>query len=129
MSLSVDTVVVPVTFEPDKPNELNMERAIQVRSDHWVIVSEATVAALDLACKLAGETGIVHLTHATLDLSPTAAVHGPAAPRAASGFAQVRGRRGTRPSLGHLPACGVSWEDPERPPSRSCTSQRASHMV
>ena len=78
MSLSVDTVVVPVTFEPDKPNALNMERAIQVRSNHWVIVSEATVAALDLACKLAGETGVVHLTHATLDLSPTAAVHGPA---------------------------------------------------
>ncbi len=78
MSLSVETVVVPVTFEPDKPNELNADRAIQVRSDHWVIVSEATVAALDLACKIAGDTGKVHLVHATLDLSPTAAVHGPA---------------------------------------------------
>jgi nucleotide-binding universal stress UspA family protein len=78
MSLAVDTVVVPVTFEPDKPTELNADRAIQVRSDHWVIVSEATVAALDMACRMVSETGKVHLTHATLDLSPTAAVHGPA---------------------------------------------------
>lgn len=78
MSLALETVVVPVTFEPDKPNELNAERAIQVRSDHWVIVSETTVAALQLACKMISETGKVHLTHATLDLSPTAAVHGPA---------------------------------------------------
>ncbi len=78
MSLAVETVVVPVTFEPDKPTELNMERAIEVRSDHWVIVSEATVAAIKLACKMVSETGKVHLSHATLDLSPTAAVHGPA---------------------------------------------------
>jgi len=75
MALSVDIVVVPVTFEPDHPTELNAERAIEVRTDHWVIVNEATVAALRLATRV-GET--VHLVHATLDLSPTAAVHGPA---------------------------------------------------
>jgi nucleotide-binding universal stress UspA family protein len=78
MSLSVETVIVPVTFEPAKPNELNVERAIQVRDDHWVILSQATVAALDLACRLASEGGVVHIAHATLDLSPAATMHGPA---------------------------------------------------
>lgn len=78
MSLSVETVVVPITFEPAKPNELNVERAIQVREDHWVILSQATVAALNLACQLAGDQGTVHLAHATLDLSPAATIHGPA---------------------------------------------------
>ncbi len=78
MSLAVETVVVPVTFEPDKPNALKMDRAVEVRPDHWVIVSEATVAAIKLACRMVSETGSIHLSHATLDLSPTAAVHGPA---------------------------------------------------
>lgn len=78
MSLSVETVVVPVTFESAKPNELNVERSIQVREDHWVILSKATVAAVNLACRLAGDEGTVHLAHATLDLSPAATMHGPA---------------------------------------------------
>lgn len=77
MSLALKTVVVPVTFEPDKPTELNVDRAIQVRDDHWVIINEATVAALGMACKMVAEDGRVHLLHATLDLSPTAAIHGP----------------------------------------------------
>lgn len=78
MSLSVETVVVPVTFEPAKPNELNVERAIQVREDHWVILSKASVAALNLASRLVGDGGTVHIAHATLDLSPTAVLHDPA---------------------------------------------------
>ncbi|MCR9161366.1 MAG: universal stress protein [Nannocystaceae bacterium] len=78
MSLSVDTVVVPVTFEPAKPAEINVERAIKVRDDHWVMLSQASVAALKLACELASDGGTVHIAHATLDLSPTATMHGPA---------------------------------------------------
>lgn len=79
MSLALQTVVVPVTFEQDKPNELNVDRAIKVHDDHWVIVNEATVAALAMACKMVAEDGRLHLLHATMDLSPTAAIHGPGA--------------------------------------------------
>lgn len=77
MSLALQTVVVPVTFEPDKPGELNVDRAINVRDDHWVIVNKATVSALEMACKMVAEDGRLHLLHATMDLSPTAAMHGP----------------------------------------------------
>lgn len=77
MSLALQTVVVPVTFEPDSPTELNVDRAIKVREDHWVVVNEATVAALDLASKMVAEGGRLHLLHATLDLGPAAVFHGP----------------------------------------------------
>ncbi len=77
MSLALKTVVVPVTFEPDTPGELNVDRAIKVRDDHWVIITQATVAALSMACKMVAEDGRLHLLHATMDLSPTAVVYGP----------------------------------------------------
>lgn len=89
MSLSLQTVVVPVTFEPDNPTELNVDRAIKVRDDHWVVVNEATVAALALACKMVAKDGRLHLLHATLDLSPTAVFHGPDSMLIPTGMDQI----------------------------------------
>ncbi len=77
MSVALDTVLVPVSFEPDTPTSLAMDRAIEVRPQHWVVATEATIEAIKMATRLVSETGTVHLVHATVDLRPTAAMHGP----------------------------------------------------
>ncbi len=75
VSNAFGTLVVPITFETAESNELALDRAIEIRQQHWVVASESTIAALRLAAKLASG-GTLHLVHATLDLRATAALHG-----------------------------------------------------
>ncbi len=60
------SVLVPVVFEAGRPNELAVDRSVQLSDGEWVVIGPSTLRALELANALAAG-GQVRLVHATPD--------------------------------------------------------------
>lgn len=66
MTGAFSRVVVPIAFEAADEHEIAADRAVELTKGEWAVVGPPTIAALELAAKLAAG-GEVRLVHATPD--------------------------------------------------------------